>query len=95
LDDQLGILLGQLLKLFISGDRVLQSGRLVPGNVTGHVFAVLPSLVLVIRAIGPFAQHGELASFHLLYLGDLLEEILRIRGGVHARISSRIDIFCP
>jgi hypothetical protein len=95
LDDQLGILLGQLLKLFIAGDRVLQSGRLVPRNVTGHVFAVLPGLVLEIRAIGSFAQHGELAPFHLLDVGDLLEEILGVRGGVHDEISSTLDIPCP
>ena len=74
LDDGLGILLGKIAKLLISGDGILERRNLIPRDVTGNAFAVFPKLVIVIRPVGSLPEDAEFPTFHVLNLSELLQE---------------------
>jgi len=65
----------------VGGDQL----SLFPGNVAGDGFAVLTALEIVVGAIGTLADNAELAGFHVLDLGYLLEQRLRRRCLIHAQ----------
>jgi hypothetical protein len=69
--------------LLIAGDGLLQSGHLILRDIMSEIPALLPRLVLVIRPLGALTDDTELAALHLLNLGDLLQEGLRVHESVH------------
>jgi hypothetical protein len=75
LDDRLGVPLGQLLELGVSGQRLLQKRNLLGAHMAGVILALLPGLKLVVGAsIGRAALEvvgGERAPFHDWDAGDL------------------------
>jgi len=48
--------------------------RLLLRDVATNVLTALPSLMVVIGTIGAFPQKTKLAPFHVVDLGDLLED---------------------
>ena len=72
--DQFSIFLGQMLKLLISSNGFFENRQLVLRDVATNVLTVLPSLMVVIRTIGTFPQKAKFAPFHVVDLGDLLED---------------------
>jgi hypothetical protein len=77
------IFLDESLKLCIAGDGFLNGRDLVPRDVAGDILAILSALMIVERAVGTFAQDGELAPFEARNLGGLLEQRLRVWFGIH------------
>lgn len=65
----------QGLELLIAGGVLAHHGDLVGGNIPGEGFAVFSALEVVIGAVGAVAEDTEFARFHLLDLGDLLEDL--------------------
>jgi hypothetical protein len=84
-----------LLKFLVSGEGFLERRQLVLRDIAAHVLAVLPSLMVVVGTVGALAKEAEFATFHVLDLGDLLEEFLRGSRGDHAEVYSKLYIFCP
>jgi hypothetical protein len=86
LDEDPGIFLDEPLELFITGDGFLKGGNLISGDVTRDVLPIFPGLVVVVGAIWALPEDAELAPFHVLDLGDLLEEDLRSDFSIHGDI---------
>jgi len=76
----LDVLLDQGLKLLVASDRFTQGGDLILRNIPRDVFAVFPSLVVVIGAVGALAEDAEFAAFQVRELGDLVQENLSVMG---------------
>src|SRR6266478_3783452 len=83
--EQLHVLLAQRLKLRMGGEVFLHRGDLVRRHVLGDIASLLPTLQIVIRALGPLPQDAELALLELLDARDFLEEVFRRGCGVHGR----------
>ena len=87
LDDDLCVLLGQLLELGVSGQRLLQERNLLGTDMAGVILALLPGLELVVGAgIGRAALDvvgGELAPFHGWDAGDLCKDFFGRWGGAY------------
>ena len=81
-DDRLGVLLGEFLKLAIPRDRLRNGGGLVARDVAGKILTLFPGLKFVVGALWAFAHDGKFATFHALDLGDLLKPPSRL-GNVH------------
>ena len=64
----------QSLELPIAGGVLRDEGNLVCGNIEGEGLAVFPALEVVVGAVGAVADYTEFARFHVLDLGDLLED---------------------
>ena len=79
LDDQVGILFGQLLVLGVTDQRALEGGQFVGGNMAGVILAFVPALEFLMPARG---MRAELAPLHGGDGGDLFEEAL-LFGGTH------------
>src|SRR5208282_389413 len=84
-DDLLSVLLGQLLVFLIAGDGLLDGRQFVQGQVAAAVFAVLPGVEVVVRAVGTGADHGDGTVLHMLDVEDLLEERLGRNWHIHER----------
>jgi hypothetical protein len=88
IDHGLGILLGEVLEFVVALQSVLHRVGLIPSDVTGDIFALLPGLKFVVRPLLALGHDCQFATFHAFDLSDLLEEL----GRVHAEISSILDI---
>jgi len=84
LNEELGIGLDELLELLVTGDGFWKGRNLLSGDVTRDVLTIFPALVVVERTFWTFPEDAELAPFHVLDLGDLLEEDLRGDLSIHA-----------
>ena len=82
MNPELHILLDQGLKLLVASDGFAQGGDLILWDITRDVFAVFPSLVVVVGAVGALAEDAERAAFQVLELADLVQEGLR-RDWIH------------
>jgi hypothetical protein len=59
----------------VVGGVLCDPGDLVCGNIAGEGLALFPALQVVIGAVGAVGDDTELAGFHVLDLGDLLEDL--------------------
>lgn len=67
----------------MSGDGLLKGRNLITGNVTGNIFTVFPSLVIVVRPLRSLTDDAEFTALHVLDLSDLLQERLRGDLSIH------------
>lgn len=58
----------------ISGDGLLEGRDLILRNIPRDVLAVFPSLMVVVGALRSLPQNAGFTPFHVLDLGDLLQE---------------------
>lgn len=70
-DDQVGILLGQLPELGVTRQRILERGQFVRRDMPGVILAFLPALKFVMPARG---MRREFSPLHGRNGGDLLQE---------------------
>jgi hypothetical protein len=70
-------LFGELLVTVVTVDGILNCLDLISGYVARDIFAILPSLMVVVRAVGALAHHTKLAAFELRDMSHLLKERLR------------------
>ena len=84
MNEDLRIGLDELLELFVTGDGFLKGRNLISGDVTRDVPTIFPALVVVVRPFWTFPEDAEFSPFHVLDLGDLLEEDLRDDFSIHA-----------
>src|SRR5262245_56647634 len=73
----------QRLELLVVGSVLGNKFGLVGRNIASEGFSTLPTLKVVVRAIGSLADDAELSRFHALDLGDLLEQLSR-RSVIHS-----------
>lgn len=82
-DDALGVLRGELLKLLVALDGLLDLRDLVLRDVAALIGTLFPGVEVVVRAVGALAHDREGAVLHALDLEDLLQEALRRKRMVH------------
>ena len=70
-------MIAKLLKAMKTVDGLLNRLDLVSGHIPGDVFALHPSLMVVIRSIRALAHDAKLAAFHLGNLSHLLQKRLK------------------
>jgi hypothetical protein len=66
-----GVLLDELEKLLVTGQRLLIGGPLLPRHVAVEVSAIFPTLEMIVGAVGTLTHDTQFPSFHVLDLGDL------------------------
>jgi hypothetical protein len=86
-----------LLDEFLKAPKVLNGrleiGHLFGGDIAGNIPAVLVTLVVVVRALGPLADDTDSAPVHALDLGELLEDGFRSGFGIHVGVVYAINIY--
>jgi predicted transposase YbfD/YdcC len=87
-NDLVGVVLGEFEELLITSDGVFKGGDLFLRNVTHDIASLFPRLVVVIIPFGPSPHATELATFHVLDVGDLFQQDFRFALGFHGDVYS-------